>query len=190
MSIGRRNGTGTSERGAGRKEGQVTGRPPICPLNGAPFRNKLSKIKVRPRRGPVMIFLVLSPKCRRWLYLHLGERPSWGRPCPPPSSGPTCCSRLQDPLFCYLPLLTSSSGKAPNCVLPQLWSSELVLRACPPSLWEQSRIQPTLCLVPAGCMLSSCIETSSNKTIFLLITLVKYAIAFHIFMPTSITNIC
>lgn len=34
------------------RKGQVTGRPPICPLNGAPFRNKLSKIKVRPRRGP------------------------------------------------------------------------------------------------------------------------------------------
>lgn len=56
-----------------------------------------------------MIFLVLSPKCRRWLYLHLGEVPSWGCPCLAPSSGPTCCSRLQGPLFSYLPPSPASS---------------------------------------------------------------------------------
>lgn len=60
-----------------------------------------------------MIFLVLSPKCRYSHLLHLGEVASWGCPCQSPSSGPTCCSRLQGPLFLisHLPLLPPSSGK-------------------------------------------------------------------------------
>lgn len=82
-----------------------------------------------------MIFLVLSPKCRRWLYLHLGEVASWGCPCPSPSSGPTCCSRLQGPLFFLSPTI---SNHLPISHLPLL--AILIRAKRPPSLGPRSSL--------------------------------------------------